>query len=128
MEQVFRKMMAKAIHDLEILERKGYIQFKVFTKEGDEEYGNLKAVAPKKQKTRTRAASQYPIGEVRTHILQYVENLQPDNIASIPVGKYNPENVRGNVCSWCTVKWGKGTYSSTYNKANQTIEVYRHAV
>lgn len=124
MEQVFRKMMQKAVHDLQVLERKGHIQFKVQTKEG-EEFGTLKT-AP--EKSRTRSASEFPIGEVRNYILQFLDKVQPDGIAIIPVGKYNPENVRGNACSWCTVHWGKGTYSSTYNKENKTVEIYRHSV
>ena len=128
MEQIFRRMLMKAVHDLEVLERKGYIDFKIFTKEGDEEYGSLKAVAPKVEKVRTRAASEYPIGEVRNYILPFLENVQPDGVTSVPVGKYNPENVRGNACSWCTTHWGKGTYSSTYNKEKKTVEIYRHSV
>jgi methionyl-tRNA formyltransferase len=127
MELVFQKMMEKAVKDLDALERKGHLQFKVFTTEG-KEYGTLKAATPKVKKERKRSANIFPMGEVRNYILPYLKDLKPDNIVSIPVGKYPAENLRGNVCSWCTVNWGKGTYSSTFNKEKQSVEIYRHAV
>lgn len=120
-------MLEKAVKDLDTLERKGHIQFKVHTKAG-EEYGTLKTKAPKPPKTRTRGPNLYPLGEIRGHILPYIQDLKHDSIASIPVGKYPAEHVRGNTCAWCTATWGKGTYSSTYNREKQTVEIYRHAV
>lgn len=127
MEQVFQKMMEKAVKDLDVLERKGHLKFKVFTTDG-KEYGTLPATAPKAKKERKRSPNMYPLGEIRSHILPYLKDLTPDSIVSIPIDKYPAENVRGNVCSWCSIHWGKGTYSSTYNKEAKTVEIYRHAV
>ena len=127
MEQVFQKMMEKAVKDLDVLERRGHLKFKVFTTDG-KEYGTLKATAPSVKPPRTRSANMFPIGEIRSYIMPYLKDLTPDGVVSIPIGKYPAENLRGNVCSWCTVNWGKGTYSSTYNKEKQTVEIYRHAV
>lgn len=126
MELVFQKMMEKAVKDLDTLERKGHLQFKVFTTDG-KEYGTLKANSPA-TKVRTRSPNMFPMGEIRSYILPYLKDLTPDNIVSVPVGKYPAENVRGNICAWCTTHWGKGTYSSTYNKEKKTVEIYRHAV
>lgn len=127
MEQVFQKMMERAVKELDILERKGHLKFKVYTTEG-KEYGTLKAATPKTKKERRRSPNMFPMGEIRSYILPYLKDLTPDNIVSIPVSKYPAENVRGNICAWCTTHWGKGTYSSTYNKEKKTVEIYRHAV
>lgn len=123
MEQVFKKMLDKAVHDLEILARKGHIKFKVLA--GEAEYGTLEVIKAKKFKK--KKVSHYPLGELRDYVLPFISKLEPDNVVSIPVSKYAPEHVRGNVCAWCSTKWGKGSYSSTYNKEAKSIEIYRHA-
>lgn len=126
MELIFQKMLEKAVKDLDTLERKGHLQFKVFTIEG-KEHGTLKAATPKVKKERKRNFI-FPLGEIRSYILPYLKDLAPDSIVSIPVDKYPAENIRGNICSWCSVNWGKSTYSSTYNKEKQVVEIYRHSL
>ena len=125
MEQVFSKMLQRALKDLEILEGRKLIQFKIFSVDGGE-YGDLPVVEdePKKKKS----PSKYPHGEIRQYTLPFVVDLQPDDIVSIPLKHYEAETIRGNVCSWCTDTWGKQTYSSTVNHDKQTVEIYRHAL
>lgn len=125
MEQVFAKMLEKAVRDLELLERKGHIQFKVLA--GDKSYGALEVKAKGKTFKKKKSPSVYPLGELRDYVLPFIGGLKADEIVSIPVSKYAPEHVRGNVCAWCSTKWGKGTYSSTYNKETKCVEIYRHA-
>ncbi len=122
MEHIFQKMLDSAVRNLTTLQKKGYVKFKVIA--DDDEYGDLEVV---KEKKRTRSASLYPVGAVRDYALPYVAELEHDQIVSIPFGKFDPESLRGNVCSWCSVHWGKGTYTSTVNHSAQTVEIYRHA-
>jgi hypothetical protein len=129
MEQIFQKMLEKAVKDLNTLQSHKLLSFKVVTAEGGE-YGDLVTKKAKKFKaktSRTRGPAKYPAGELRNYIMPFVESLKPDQIVSIPTGTFLPEVVRGNVCAWCSKVWGKGTYSSTYNKTTKAVEIYRHA-
>lgn len=121
MEHIFQKKLEDAIKSLHMLQKRGFVKFKVIV--GDEEHGDLEVVQEKK---RTRAASAFPIGTVRDYVMPFIKDLQPDEIVSIPFGKFDPESLRGNACSWCSVTWGKGTYTSTVNQEQQTVEIYRH--
>lgn len=123
MEAIFQKMLASAVRNLETLEKRGYVKYKVIA--DGEEYGDLEVVPEKK---RTRSSSAFPIGEVRDYVMPFIKNMQPDTIVSIPVGKYEAESLRGNACSWCSTVWGKGSYTSTVNREAGTVEIYRHAV
>lgn len=129
MEQIFQKMLDKAVKDLTLLQSRKLLSFKVITTEGEEhgtlEIKKLKKVKPKG--TRTRGPAKYPDGELRDYLLPFVKDLKQDEIVSIPVSKYPHEVVRGNVCAWCSKAWGKGTYTSTFNKTAKTVEIYRHA-
>jgi hypothetical protein len=125
MEQVFNKMLQRAVRDLELLEGRKLIQFKIFSVDGGE-YGDLPVVEEETKKK--KAASKYPHGEVRQYTLPFIESLMPDGIVSIPFNKYDAESIRGNVCSWCTTVWGKQSYSTTVNRDKQTVEIYRHAL
>lgn len=129
MEQIFQKMLDKAVKDLNTLQARKLITFKVVTSEGAE-FGELATKKVKKAKpkgTRTRGPARYPDGELREYLIPFVKSLKQDEIVSIPVLNYPHEVVRGNVCAWCSKTWGKGTYTSTFNKTAKTVEIYRHA-
>lgn len=121
MEQIFKKQLDAAIKSLSTLQKRGLVSFKVVV--GDEEHGDLEVVRKAK---RTRSASLHPMGAVRDYVLPYLSALEPDEIVSIPVGKFDAESLRGNACAWATTKWGKGSYSTTVNREAQTVEIYRH--
>lgn len=123
MEQIFANMLKKAIIDLKTLQAKGFVQFKIQSEMG--EFGDLKLEPPKKKKI-IRNPSNVPYGAIRQYALPFIQNMQPGDIVSIPINEYIAENLRGNVCSWCTTAWGKKTYTSSYNKTTKAIEVYRH--
>ena len=122
MEKVLKKVLNNSIKQLIALEERAHIRFKVITADGLE-YGNLKLkVVEQKKKKR---ASHYPHGEIRHYVLPFIKDIQPDQIARIPVDKYDFESIRGNTCSWCTTVWGKGTYSSAVDKEKRIVEIYR---
>lgn len=124
MEQIFVNMLKKSVQDLKALQARGFVQFKVISELG--EFGDLK-IEPKKKK-KVRNPSNVPYGAIRQYALPYIQNMQSGDIVSIPIGEYIAENLRGNICSWCTTAWGKKTYTSSYNKQTNSIEVYRHPV
>jgi hypothetical protein len=122
-EKIFEKKLHDAIINLELLQKRGFIKYKVLA--GDDEYGELEVVQVTR---RTRATAKYPVGEVRDYAMPFIKGLQHDEIISIPFNKFAPESLRGNVCSWCTTNWGKGSYTTTINHEAGNVEIYRHAV
>lgn len=122
MEKVLKKVLNTSIKQLLALEERAHIRFKVVTADGLE-YGSLTIKNDKNKKK--KKSSLYPYGEIRQYILPFVQNITPDQVVSIPIGRYDLETVRGNTCSWCTGAWGKGTYSSTVDKEKRTVEIYR---
>ena len=122
MEQIFSNMLKKAVADLKTLQAKGFVQFKIQSEMG--EFGDLKVEAKKKKTVKN--PSNVPYGSIRQYALPFIQGMQAGDIVSIPVGEYIPENLRGNICSWCTSAWGKKSYTSAYNRKTHSIEVYRH--
>ena len=123
MEKIFQTMLKKAVADLSTLQARGLVEFKVIDKEGGS-FGGLVVEQPKKK---VKNPSNLPHGTIRNYALTFVKDLKEDEIVSIPVNGYIVENLRGNICSWATTVWGKGTYTTTYNKETDSIEVYRFA-
>ena len=124
MELIFQKMLERSIKDLEALQRRELINFKIYTSDG-EEYGDMEMIAVEEKPA--KRASLYPRGDVRQHYISYVNTMKPDEIVSIPFGDYDAESIRGNLCAWATTVWGKGTYTSTVNRDKSTVDIYRHA-
>ena len=124
MELIFQKMLERAIKDLETLQRRELLSFKIYTADGDE-YGDMEMIAEEEKPAKRRLL--YPHGEVRQYYMNYVGTLKPDEIVSIPFGNYDAESIRGNLCAWATTVWGKGSYTSTVNRDKSTVDIYRHA-
>jgi len=122
MEQVLRKLLDQSVKHLQALEGRGHITFKIITAAG-EEFGSLE-VKPIKQKKKKRP-SLYPHGELTKYVTPIMSGVKPDQVVSIPIGKYNAERVRSNACSWASTNWGKATYSSTVPKGKNSVEIYR---
>lgn len=124
MEQVLRKLLDQSIKHLQALEGRGLIEFKVFTIDG-EEFGKMKAVKPKAKKEKKKRPSPYPHGELTKYIAPIMEGIKPDQVVTIPVGKYDAERLRSTACSIATAAWGRGTYASTVPKGTDRVEIYR---
>jgi hypothetical protein len=122
MEQVLRKLLDHSVKHLQALEGRGHIAFKIVTAAG-EEFGSLE-IKPVKQKKKKRP-SLYPHGEITNYALPVLLSVKPDQVASIPIGKYDPEILRSTACSWASKTWGKATYSSTVCKNKNSVEIYR---
>lgn len=130
MELIFQKMLTTTLNNLSLLRSKGHIDYKVVC--DGKEYGNLeiakaKAKAAKKDKPPRRKYDPLNLGHgvMRDYVVPYVQVLEPGDIVSIPFNNYPPEAIRGNACSWCTLNWGKKTYTSSVNRKTNTVEIYR---
>ncbi len=121
MEQVLTKLLNQSIKHLTALEGRGHVQFKIITATGLE-YGSLEIKPAKKKK---KKASLYPFGELTKYVAPIMSGVKPDQVVSIPVGKYDAERLRSNACSWASANWGKATYSSTVPKGKNSVEIYR---
>jgi hypothetical protein len=124
MEAIFEKMLKQAVSNLDQLEKRGLLEFKVVC--GSDEYGTL--VVAKKPVAKKKRASPIGLkhGEMRDFVVPLIENVMPGEIVSIPFQGFPPEIVRGNACAWATIHWGKKTYTSTINRKNNQIEIYRY--
>ena len=127
MEITFEKMLKVALNNLNALERRGIVKFKVIVDGNGEEHGTLEVVQKKKKRKeeRQRSLPLYPRGNLMEHYKPYLDNINPDEIALIPFGSFDPEVLRSSACAWCSGKWGNKTYSSTINKDKKVVEVYR---
>lgn len=130
MELIFQKMLTTTLSNLSLLHSKGHLDYKVVC--DGKEYGNLeiakaKAKVTKKDKPIRRKYDPLGIGHgvMRDYVVPYVQVLEPGDITSIPFNNYPPEAIRGNACSWCTVNWGKRTYTSSVNHHTKSVEIYR---
>jgi len=123
MEAIFEKMLKQAISNLTQLERRGLLKFKVVC--GSHEYGTLEVVKKEPKKKRVLLPG-LAHGGMRAYVLNWIDKLAPGNIARIPYKEWPAETVRANVCAWATTRWGKGTYTSTINREERWIEIYRY--
>ena len=79
--------------------------YKIIADDG-EEFGELEVMS-----SRSRAPLKYAYGEISNWYKPYV-NLKAGVgvVQEIPFGKFEPETIRGGLCSWLTKEWGKDTY------------------
>jgi hypothetical protein len=121
MEALFEKMLKSALSNLQRLEKRGILKYKVIV--DDEEHGSLE-VAARKLKRSSKLG--LPFGTLRSHVVPYISQMEPGDLVEIPCAGYPPENIRSNACAWATTAWGRGTYTSTVNHKTKNVELYRY--
>jgi hypothetical protein len=126
MEAVFHKILKSAVIGLLQLQGKGLVQFKVIY--GGNEWGTLEVVKekPVDKKPRYYQQGDVPYGFMKDYVLKYLTPLQPNEVVEIPYPPHDSETVRSNAGAYASKMWGKGTYTSTVNRAKQVVEIYRH--
>jgi hypothetical protein len=65
-------------------------------------YGELEVVTKSK-----RRPAKYPYGVIRKHIKPYLDHIDVNQTARIPVSPYDAQTVYGSASSTATVLWGK---------------------
>jgi hypothetical protein len=68
-------------------------------------YGDLEVITKKK-----KASPKYPYGVIRKHIKPYLDHIEVNQTARIPVSPYDLDTVYGSASSTATVLWGKSAH------------------
>ena len=103
---------------LKLLDAAG-VQYAVIGFNGTK-YGTLEIAPPKKKR-----ALRYAYGEFRDYFMPYLRDIKPGDSVKIPFGKYEVEELRGPVSSWCTNNWGKGNTITSIDRKAGHVEVLR---
>lgn len=105
---------------------KNGIQYKIIMPDGTE-YGSL-VTAPqgltKSGKLRQRRGAVYGHGVLASHIAPYMDNLQPGEVAVIPLNGYDAASVASAASGRAHHKWGNGSY--TTHRTLDAVEVMRY--
>ena len=117
MNQVENNVLTKVTSVLNSLN----LKFAIIDSDGNK-HGDLNIEKDKKNK---RRRSIYPLGELRAHIMPHLTNIMINTTKNIPVGRYQPEIVRGSVSSYATHLWGAGNYKTRVTADKKHVEVTR---
>ena len=117
MNQVEKDVLNKVSNVLQSLN----LKFAIIDSDGNK-HGDLNIEKVKKVK---RRRSIYPLGEVRAQIMPHMSSIMINTTKNIPVGKYQPEIVRGSVSSYATQLWGAGNYKTRVTADKRNVEVTR---
>jgi hypothetical protein len=94
--------------------------FAILDSDGNK-HGDLEITHKNRKK---RGPLTYPMGTLRNHYLPYIKNMEQDSVAEVPIGEFDIEMIRSSMCAYMSTHWGKGTYTTTLDKENQTIIVH----
>ena len=117
MNQVEKDVLNKVTNVLQSLN----LKFAIIDSDGNK-HGDLNIEKAKKNK---RRRSIYPLGEVRAQIMPHMATIMINTTKNIPVGKYQPEVIRGSVSSYATQLWGAGNYKTKVSQDKRYVEVTR---
>jgi hypothetical protein len=117
MNQVEKNVLTKVSSVLNSLN----LKFAIVDSDGNK-HGDLDVAQVKKPK---RRRSIYPLGELRAHIMPHLTSIMINTTKHIPVGKYQPDIVRGSVSSYATHLWGAGNYKTKVSQDKRYVEVTR---
>jgi hypothetical protein len=117
MNQVEKDVLNKVSNVLQSLN----LKFAIIDSDGNK-HGDLNVEKDKKVK---RRRSIYPLGEVRAQIMPHMSSIMINTTKNIPVGKYQPEVIRGSVSSYATQLWGAGNYKTKVSADKRYVEVTR---
>jgi hypothetical protein len=117
MNQVEKDVLNKVTNVLQSLN----LKFAIVDSDGNK-HGDLNIEKAKKNK---RRRSIYPLGEVRAQIMPHMSSIMINTTKNIPVGKYQPEVIRGSVSSYATQLWGAGNYKTKVSADKRHVEVTR---
>ena len=84
-------------------------------------HGTLEVVEPKKR------GLKYKHGELSSYAAAHMANMELGDVAEVPFGKYEGEEVRSAAVSWAGYHWGKGPVTTATVKDKKLVEVLRIA-
>ena len=105
---------------LKLLDAAG-VQYAVIDFDGVK-HGALEVGQPK---TKKKKVFMHQHGEFRDYFMPYLQNLTAGSAVKVPPGKYQLEELRGPLSSWCSTNWGKGSTITSIDRKSNLIEVLR---
>lgn len=69
----------------------------------------------------------YPMGTLRNHYLPFIKNMTDDSVGEVPIDDFDMETLRSSLCAYMSTHWGKGSYSTTIDRDNNSIIVHRYS-
>lgn len=102
-------------------------KFVLMTPDGDR-YGNTDAVKIVKAKLheRKKRPLKYPMGTWSNYIKPYLVDLKEGEVALIPYGDFDREDLARNVCATANTLWGKKSYISA--PRDNGVEIMRGSI
>lgn len=67
-----------------------------------------------------------PNGAFADRYKPYLKDLAVGDVAEVPCGGFEHAGLQGAMTAWMSTTWGKGSYASSYNAENDTLEVIRY--
>ena len=122
---VKQRMVKKAIEQAVSILTAVDAKFVISTSDGDvikrgEWNAGTKLSVTKTGKTRK------PNGAFADRYKPYLENLKVGDVAEVSCDGFNYNGLQGAMTAWMSGLWGKGSYATSYNAANNTLEVIRY--
>lgn len=98
-------------------------QYKIITDDGQTfTLGNVNPEPPKHERKKRNLTM--PYGTIAKHFRQFIDmNAKVGDVMEIPIAHFDPNVLRGAVCSYLTKGWGKKKYTSMIGK--DSIQVMR---
>lgn len=120
-QRLFKKSLEQAVNILTAIDAKFVISMNdgSIVKRGEWNAGT-KLSTTKTGKTRK------PNGSYAHIYKPYLENLAVGEVAEIPCGEFHHNELQGAVTAWMSGVWGKGSYATSHNAENNTLEVIRY--
>lgn len=87
-------------------------------------HGDLEVVHKSRKK---RGPLHYPMGTLRNHYLPFIKHMTDDSVSEVPIEDFDMETLRSSLCAYMSTNWGKGSYSTTIDRENNSIIVHRYS-
>lgn len=79
----------------------------------------------KLSKTKTGTVRK-PNGAYADRYKPYLDNLAVGDVVEVPCEGFSHNELQGAMTGWMSTTWGKGSYATSYNAENDTLEVIRY--
>jgi hypothetical protein len=116
--QIYDKVLSAAIRNLKYID----CAFKIVDVEGNEYEHEVERVLGKAH----RGANRFASGVVLACYLEFVQDLEPGQVANVPFDDEVPElRIQSSACQWMAKNWGAGTFTTHLNRDKNVVEVLR---
>jgi hypothetical protein len=123
--QTYQTMLERAINTLKMMKDKADIDFVVYSETYNIKVGTIKLDKLNKLGKRKRIHSKLPRGTMTNYLAPLMDNLDYDQLVTIPVGTFDVGPLQSSIASRASLMWGAGTYTALRTKDKKGIELWR---